>query len=227
MGLTGEVRVAARTLLAVIALTVFAVPVHAAAQDAPDEGTGSAPPVAPTISTTISAVAPVATTIPAPTTTASRTRATTSNSEPADDGGAPPTTATMVIARPLEPVLDAEAEAALTSTTTTVARRRVSDLMELIEPALASNPDAERAIPDTAIDADAPSIEGVVQVVEFVLPEPAARVAVSPFVIADVLLRAMFRTGQGMSLPAAGAGMVVGFLVVGARARSDAVDDEL
>ncbi len=80
-------------------------------------------------------------------------------------------------------------------------------------------------LPDVRDHGSSPVGE-VITVVELVLPDGAARVALSPVVIADVLVRAIFRTGQGISLPAAAAGLIVGLLTVTAERRLVSGGDE-
>ena len=68
--------------------------------------------------------------------------------------------------------------------------------------------------PVAAEIAERSPVDDVVNVVELVLPRGAAQVAVSPLLVADALVQVLFRTGQGLSVPAAATGLAVGLLVV-------------
>ncbi|MDH3500119.1 MAG: hypothetical protein OEM97_08360 [Acidimicrobiia bacterium] len=163
---------------------------------------------------------------------------TTASTVGAPGGQATPAATTTTTTRPPTPAEQALASgdpetltAAVESATVTGAVSVPPATPQLLEIAEPMNDlafldlNAEREPRTSARIVDAPSVDQVLTVVELVLPDAAARVAVSPLVILDVLAGAIFRTGRGISVPAGAAGLVVGLLIVGAGRRFE--PDEL
>lgn len=61
------------------------------------------------------------------------------------------------------------------------------------------------------------SMSGVVSALELVLPASAATVVVSPLLILEALVRALFQAGMAVTVPAAIAGLLIGLVLIVAR----------
>jgi hypothetical protein len=146
--------------------------------------------------------------------------------------GAPTTTVPVTIPTPADAVTpnpddaDSSLIESLEGMPDSPALRSAEDILAMVVESPQPSVNVEAIIVDRESD-PVPSepmgraaVANVVEAVELVLPAGAARVAVSPLVVADALVELLVRTGQGLSVPAAAAGVVVGMLVIGVDRRA-------
>lgn len=220
--------------------TTTTSPTTTSTSQATTTSTATAPTTTSTAaSTTTMTAAPTTTTTastptaPPTTTTAAAGSAVPSTTQPVGNSGLPNPPGEPVggseLPDPDDPARVVEGADGTASPTGRLGAGTTREIIEIAEPLndVVAQPleGLPPPLPDVPDHGSSPVGE-VITVVELVLPEGAARVALSPVVIADVLVRAMFRTGQGISLPAAAAGLIVGLLTVTAERRLVSGGDE-